>query len=98
MVTFADMPSEPVAFNATFPVPGSELKPSGTGTVIVGAAGSDTAAMVKRPLLVGDGKHATALGGMCSGSVVSTRAPALPGPISVPLRLSLRLALTKPSH
>ena len=42
------MPSGPVDVNATSPVPGAEFQPSGSGTVIVGATGSGTDALVMR--------------------------------------------------
>ena len=66
------MPSGPVDVNATSPVPGAELQPSGRATVIVGATGSGTEAAVMLPLVGGGGKQTTALGGMWSGSVTST--------------------------
>jgi hypothetical protein len=66
------MPSGPIDVNATSPVPGAEFQPSGSGTVIVGATGSGTDALVMLPLVGGGGKHITALGGMWSGSVTST--------------------------
>src|SRR6516162_902680 len=72
MVTLADMPSGPVDVNATSPVPGAEFQPSGRTTVIVGATGSGTDALVMLPLAGGGGNHTTALGGMWSGSVTST--------------------------
>src|ERR1700722_14103904 len=72
MVTRTDKPSGPVEVNATSPAPGAELHPSGSGTVSLGATGFDTEAGVIRPSPVDGGKHARALGGIWSGSVVST--------------------------
>jgi hypothetical protein len=62
----------PLRVSATSPSPGAEVQPSGTATVIRGAAGSETVATPVVPMPLGCGKHANAFGEMCSGNVVST--------------------------
>src|ERR1700677_2332319 len=71
MVTCPVIPSGPLRDNATSPCPGSLVQASGTGSVILGAAGSATWATVPMPIPAGPGKQTNALGGMCSGNVVS---------------------------
>src|ERR1700756_741855 len=78
MGTVPVMASGPLSVNATSPCPGSEVQPSGTVTVILGAAGSATSATVPTPIPVGSGKHTNALGGMWSGSVVSIPGTGVP--------------------
>jgi hypothetical protein len=78
MVTDPVMPSGPPSDNATSRCPGSLVQASGTVTVILGAAKSDTCATVPMPIPGGPGKQANALGGMWSGSVVSIPGAAVP--------------------
>src|SRR5947209_7891355 len=66
------MPSGPVEVSATSPLPAADTQPSGRGSTITGATGSGTEALAVVALAPGGGKHATALGGMWSGTVTST--------------------------
>src|SRR5579884_500818 len=66
------MPSGPANASATSPSPGVDVQPSGTLMVILGAAGSATVALVGLPTTLVGGRHSSASGGMCPGSVVST--------------------------
>src|SRR5882762_8809487 len=59
IVTVADMPSGPSMRAPTSPDPGDEFQPGGRATVILGAVGSETAAVITVPGLAG-AAHVTA--------------------------------------
>src|SRR5689334_20030639 len=72
MVTVASMPSGPSSRPPTSPVPADIDHRSGTPTVILGACGSSTSAVIRTLGLIGC-EHATLFGG--TGALVVGRTP-----------------------
>src|SRR3954470_7825586 len=79
IVTVANMPSGPCSRRPTSPEPGSCDQPSGTATVTVGAAGSDTCATADTDGSTGCGQPTAAAG---AGLRVVVTMPGAAGPAS----------------
>src|SRR4051794_25132185 len=77
MVTVANMPSGPCNRRPTSPEPGNCDQPSGTATVTVGAAGSDTCATADTAGSTGSGQPTVAAG---TGLRVVVTMPGAAGP------------------